>query len=220
MKRDATEAPTERVKRDAPATHRNRAPILEVLRRWLKGPARVLEIASGSGQHAVFFAEALPGVDWQPSDPDPEALASIRAWAAEAGVANLRPPLALDVAAPDWAVGLEPVDAIFNANMIHIAPWRVAEGLFAGVPRVLRSGGLLFLYGPFRVGGAHTAPSNAAFDASLRARNPEWGVRELDRVLELADAAGLEHVATEAMPANNLLVVLRRGASASEDAAG
>lgn len=210
----AARAAIEAVKRDAPATHRNRQPILEVLRRWLEAPARVLEIASGSGQHAIHFASALPGVEWQPTDPDPEAIASIRAWRAEADLDNVLPPLDLDVTRPEWTTGLSPVDAVFNANMIHIAPWRACEGLFAGLPRLLRPGGHLFLYGPFRRGGAHTAPSNAAFDARLRERDPEWGVRDLEQVLDLARATGIDHVVTEPLPANNLLVVMRRGAGA------
>ncbi len=198
------------MKRDAPATHRNQQPILDVLRRWIEGPARVLEIASGSGQHAVFFARALSEVDWQPSDPDAEALASIRAWSDEARLPNLHPPLALDVSLSGWASALESVDGVFNANMIHIAPWGACEGLFEGAGKILRPGGLLFLYGPFRVSGTHTAPSNAAFDESLRARNPDWGVRDLEQVLEVASSSGLAHAATETLPANNLLIVLRR----------
>jgi len=195
---------------DAPATGRNRGPILEVLAHWLAaaGPCDVLEIASGTGQHAVFFAAALPQLRWQPSDRDPEALASIEAWRAEAGRSNVLPPIRVDVSEEDW--GVDRVDAIFNANMIHIAPWSVAEGLFRGAGRRLGPDGLLFLYGPFRVDGRHTAPSNAAFDADLRRRDPEWGVRDLERVFELARAAGLRPLETRDMPANNKLVVFRR----------
>lgn len=197
-------------RRDAPATGRNRGPILEVLARWLgaAGPCDVLEIASGTGQHAVFFAEALPQLRWQPSDRDPDALASIEAWRAEAGLPNVLAPIRIDVRDEDW--GVAAADAIFNANMIHIAPWPVAEGLFRGAGRWLRPGGLLFLYGPFRIGGRHTAPSNEAFDADLRRRDPSWGVRELERVFELARAAGLRPLETNHMPANNELVVFRR----------
>ena len=198
-------------KRDAPATARNREPILEVLARWLDGPRRVLEIASGTGQHAVFFAERMPAISWQPSDVDASYLDSITSWAEEAGLSNLAPPIVLDATSASWPV--DPVDAVFNANMIHIAPWAVAAGLLAGAGRVLVPGGLLFLYGPFRVGGAHTAPSNAAFDESLRARDPEWGVRDLERVIDTAAASGLEHVETNALPANNQLIVFRRARS-------
>ena len=176
--------------------------------RHATGPLRVLEIASGTGQHAVFFAESLPHLRWLPSDVDPEHLESIEAWRSEAQLANVAAPIRLDVRAADWDV--EPVAAIFNANMIHIAPWPVAEGLFAGAGRVLEEAGLLFLYGPFRIGGRHTAESNEAFDADLRRRNPEWGVRDLERVVETAVAAGLQRVETNDLPANNKLVVFRR----------
>ncbi|MBK7949354.1 MAG: DUF938 domain-containing protein [Deltaproteobacteria bacterium] len=197
---------------DAPATARNRAPILAILERWLGAsvrpdPIRVLEIASGTGQHAVFFAEALPHLRWQPSDPDPAHLESIEAWRVGSGLENLAAPIALDVRAGDW--GIDSVDVLFNANMIHIAPWTAAEGLFAGAGRVLAPEGLLFLYGPFRVGDRHTAPSNEAFDADLRRRDPAWGVRDLERVAALAAAAGLSLVESNDMPANNKLLVFR-----------
>lgn len=199
---------------DAPATARNRVPILAILERWLGAsvrpdPMRVLELASGTGQHAVFFAQALPHLRWQPSDPDPAHLASIEAWRAESGLVNVATPIALDVREADW--GVPPADVIFNANMIHIAPWAAAEGLFAGAGRVLAPEGLLFLYGPFRIGDRHTAPSNEAFDADLRRRNPEWGVRDRERVAALAEAAGLRIVEANDMPANNQLLVFRRG---------
>jgi len=205
---------------DAPATQRNRAPILAILARWLPEPTDasasrsidVLEIASGTGQHAVFFAGALPHLNWQPSDPDPAHLESIEAWRVEARLENVSPPIRLDVRDPEWLVGS--VGALFNANLIHIAPWTAAEGLFAGAGRVLAAEGLLFLYGPFRVGGRHTAPSNEAFDADLRRRNVEWGVRDLERVAQLAEGEGLRLVETNEMPANNKLLVFRRtGAS-------
>ncbi len=202
------------MKRDAPATHRNREPILEVLARWLDEPARVLEIASGTGQHAVHFARNLPLVDWQPTEYDEAGRASIAAWRSEAGLPNLLPPLALDAADLDWSFedsdAKPPFDAVFNSNLIHIAPWPVALGLFAGVGRVLRRGGCLFLYGPFRIGGVHTAPSNAEFDRGLRERDPRWGVRELERVVESAEAQGLAWAETNDLPANNKLVVFRR----------
>jgi len=202
---------------DAPATHRNREPILAVLARWL-GPAagvRVLEVASGTGQHAVFFSERLPGLAWQPSDVDPAHLASIEAWRAESGLGNVAPAIRLDARDADW--GVAPVDAVVSANLIHIAPWPVAEGLFAGAGRVLRPGGLLFLYGPFKVGGRHTAPSNEAFDAGLRARDPAFGVRDLERVVDAAAREGLALVETNDMPANNKTLVFRRYSRGSID---
>jgi SAM-dependent methyltransferase len=197
----------------APAVARNREPILAVLRRVVPLPilpARglVLEVASGSGEHAIYFAAALPHLTWQPSDPDPEARASITAYRAAAPLPNLLPPLALDAASPNWPVTL--ADMIVSVNMIHIAPWAAAEGLMAGAERLLPAGGVLFLYGPFRERGQHTAPSNAAFDESLRARNREWGVRDLDEVAVLASRHGLALEERVAMPANNLSVVLRR----------
>ncbi len=197
------------MKQHAPATARNRDPILAVLQRWLPAQGVVLEIAAGTGEHAAYFAGLFPGLSWQPTDMGEAALASIAAWRQEAGLANLLAPLALDVCQP-WPV--EHADAIFCANMIHIAPWRCAQGLMAGAGTVLRPGGVLILYGPFRVGGMHTAPSNDAFDADLRARNPDWGVRDLEAVGALAQAAGLDHLDTIPMPANNLSVVWRRRA--------
>jgi len=194
-------------RRDAPATQRNREPILAILARWLTSPARVLEIASGTGQHAVHFAGRLPNLAWQPSDADPAALPSIQAWIDAEGGPNLAAPLELDVRSQSWPV--DSVDAIFNANMIHIAPWEVAEGLFAGAGRVLGTDGLLFLYGPFKVGGAHTAPSNAAFDEGLRSRDPTWGIRDREAVETLAETSGLVLVEINEMPANNQLLVFR-----------
>ena len=214
---------------DAPATARNSAPILAILERWLGAsvrptrrtdptppssgaPLRVLEVASGTGQHAVCFARALPHLQWQPSDPDPDHLDSIEAWRLESGLANVAVPIALDVRMPDWGLGRGDArwDVVFNANMIHIAPWSAAEGLFAGAGRLLTQAGLLFLYGPFRVGGRHTAPSNEAFDADLRRRNPEWGVRDLERVEALAVGNGIRLVEANDMPANNKLLVFGR----------
>lgn len=194
-------------KQHAPATSRNREPILGVLKRWLPATGLVLEIAAGSGEHAAFFAGQFPQLQWQPSDASPQALDSIAAWRAEAGLANLREPMRLDVREP-WP--LDRADALFSANMIHIAPWECAQALMAGAGRVLRPGGVLILYGPFKVGGRHTAPSNQAFDADLRARDPAWGVRDLEAVGAAAQAAGLDHLDTMPMPANNLSVVWRR----------
>ncbi len=192
----------------APAVARNRDPILAVLRRVLPAQGTVLEIASGTGEHAVHFAAALPDIDWQPSDPDAAALRSIVAWREAARLPNVLAPLLLDVTSPVWPV--QQTDAMVCINMIHISPWRAAEALMAGAGRVLESGGMLFLYGPYKEGGVHTASSNEAFDASLRARNPEWGVRELDDVKALAARHGIEFVERVAMPANNLSVVFRR----------
>lgn len=195
-------------RRMAPATERNREPILAVLREVLPETGTVLEIASGTGQHAVHFAAALPGVTWQPSDPDAASRASIAAWTAHAGLTNVRAPLALDVRVQPW--GLEQADAMVCINMIHISPWASAEALFAGAGAVLSAGGVLYLYGPYRRDGAHTAPSNAAFDAQLRAANPEWGVREMEAVIALGAAQGLRCDAPIPMPANNFSLVFRR----------
>jgi SAM-dependent methyltransferase len=199
-------------RRDAPATHRNREPILEVLSRWLTDPSRVLEIASGTGQHAIYFTRFLSHVSWQSSDADPDALASIESWIAEEGSTQVEPPIELDASAATWPVDIEAqrFDAIFNANMIHISPWHVAEGLFAGAGRVLCDDGYLFLYGPFLVGGQDTAPSNIAFDEDLRRRNPEWGIRDLRAVEGLACRAGLEMIEKNDLPANNKLIVFRK----------
>lgn len=193
--------------RHAPATARNRDPILAVLKPRLPAAGLVLEVASGTGEHAAHFAAALPHLAWQPSDLAEDDLASIAAWAAECGAANLRPPLRLDVTGWPWPV--ERADAIFCANMIHIAPWATTLGLMRGAGRLLPAGGPLFLYGPFRIGGRHVSESNALFDADLRARNATWGVRDLEAVAEVAAANGLEHVETVAMPANNRIVVFR-----------
>lgn len=197
------------MKQHAPAAERNRDPILQVLRELLPGPAplRVLEIASGTGQHALHFATHLPHLFWLPSDASEEARASVQAWQAESGLPNLAPPLPLDVTGrwPD-----DRFDAVYCANMIHISPPESTTGLLAGARRVVVPGGLLILYGPFRRQGRHTAPSNEAFDASLRARDPSWGVRDLDEVAALAGEQQLDLERFIEMPANNLTVVFRR----------
>jgi SAM-dependent methyltransferase len=190
----------------APAAARNRDAILAVLRDHLPGRGLVLELASGSGEHAVHFAAQLPELVFQPSDPDAAARASIDVWAA--GAANLRPALALDATAAAWPITA--ADAVLCINMIHISPWRAAEGLVAGAARILSPDGVLFLYGPYKRGGVHTAPSNLAFDADLRARNPEWGVRDLEAVAALATAAGFAAPTIVPMPANNLSLIFRR----------
>jgi SAM-dependent methyltransferase len=198
------------------AAARNREPILAVLRRVLPRQGTVLEIASGTGEHAVHFARTLPGVLWQPSDIDPAALASIAAHRAAAGIASLAPPVVLDAAAAATAWPLARADAVVAINLLHIAPWRVTQGLIAGAGTVLPAGGVLVLYGAFREGGRHTAPSNAAFDAALRARDPQWGVRDLEEVCALASAHGLDLAERVAMPANNLTLVFRRRAAAPD----
>jgi hypothetical protein len=196
------------VARTAPAAARNREPILRVLRDLLPLSALVLEIASGTGEHAVWFSSALPAVTWQPTDQDPEALNSIAAWRDATGLPNLLPPLPLDAAAETWPV--IQADAVVAINMIHVAPWIATQGLIAGAARVLNSGGLLFLYGPFRERGVHTGATNAAFDADLQARNPAWGIRDLDEIAALASKNGFGTPERVAMPANNLSVVFRR----------
>lgn len=195
-------------RRHAPATLRNRDPILEVLRRTLPRRGRVLEIAAGSGEHAVFFAAALTGLEWQPTDPDPANLESIQAWMRDTGVGNVAEPLALDVTRQPWPVG--PADAVLCINMIHIAPWSATVGLMEGAAALLPPGAPLILYGPFRRGGRHTAASNEAFDASLRARDPAWGVRDLEAVAREAEGRGLALEEEVEMPANNLILLFRK----------
>ncbi|MDB5426072.1 MAG: SAM-dependent methyltransferase [Phenylobacterium sp.] len=195
--------------RTSPATARNRQPILEVLQPRLPAGARVLEVASGAGEHAVFLAEALPGVRWQPSDREDEALASIAAWRTAAGLTNLAPPLRLDAAdLASWPEG--PFEAVVCINMIHISPWAACEGLVAGAGRVMTPGGRLFLYGPFLEADVETAPSNLAFDQSLKARDPAWGLRDLAAVTALAGAHGLALAERIGMPANNLIVMFEK----------
>jgi hypothetical protein len=196
----------------AAATERNRGPILEILRRVLPPSGLVLEIASGTGQHVTYFAGELPALRWQPSDPSPLHLDSIRAWTVASGADNVAPPVQLDVELAPWP--LVHADAILNINMIHIAPWSAAEALFRGAARLLPAAGVLFLYGPFKRDGRHTAESNARFDERLRGEDPRWGVRDLGDVETLAAAAGFGAPEVSAMPANNLSLVFRRGAAA------
>lgn len=195
-------------KRHAPATFRNRDVIAAVLVGWLPARGTVLEVASGSGEHAVHFAATFPHLIWQPSDPDPAGLASIAAYRAEAGLGNVAPPIALDAAAPEWP--LDAADAILCINMVHISPWEAALGLFAGAARLLPPGAPLILYGPYVDSGVSTAESNLVFDASLRARNPAWGLRDTDDVKAAAADAGLAFAGRRAMPANNLMLLFRR----------
>ncbi|CAG9208718.1 DUF938 domain-containing protein [Paraburkholderia caribensis] len=196
------------LRQHAPSAERNREPILAVLERVLPATGTVLEIASGTGQHAIHFAAALPDLVWQPSDLDGEARASIAAWTAHSGLTNVRPPLAIDVRDASW--GIEAAAAIVCINMIHISPWASAQGLIGGAGRLLGPGGVLFLYGPYRRGGAHTAPTNAAFDDQLQSRNPAWGVRNMEDVVALAEAAGFDADEPIAMPANNFSLVFRK----------
>lgn len=195
-------------RRHAPAALRNRQPILEVLRRVLPASGLVLEVASGSGEHAVHFAEALPGLTWQPSDPSPDARSSIAAWIAAAHLDTVRPPIALDAASEDWPIGR--ADALVCINMVHISPWEATEGMMRGAGRLLPSGAPLVLYGPYRQAGRPLAPSNAAFDQDLRRRDPRWGLRDLDTVAQCAAAQGLELAEVIEMPANNLSAIFRK----------
>jgi SAM-dependent methyltransferase len=192
----------------APAAERNKDAILAVLRRVLPETGLVLEIASGTGQHIVHFAAALPRLAWQPSDPAPEMRTSIAAWTAETRLPNVRQPLAIDVRDEQWPV--EHADAVLAVNMVHIAPWTATLGLMRGAGRLLPARGALILYGPYKRGASHTAPRNEDFDAQLRASNVEWGVRDLEAVVDAARPQGLELEEVVEMPANNLTVVFRR----------
>jgi SAM-dependent methyltransferase len=202
---------------DAAAFHRNHEAIWAVLQPFLAGrTGDVVEAGSGTGQHVVHFARHTPDIVWWPSDLNEKHLRSIEAWRAHSGLSNIRPPLRIDLSDAAWCdamhdhSGPQNLLAVFCANVIHIAPWRVAEGLFAGAGRYLRADGRLFLYGPFKRGGKHTAVSNAVFDTSLRERDPEWGVRDVEALERLAADAGLALVATAEMPANNLILAFDR----------
>ena len=197
-------------RRYAPSAARNRDPILEAIRPHLPRAGVLLEIASGTGEHAVHFAQAFPDLTVQPSDANAEARASIDAWVRASALPNLAPAIALDAAEAAWPIAA--ADAVVCINMIHISPWAAARGLMAGAARVLASGGVLILYGPYTQAGTHTAPSNAAFDADLRARNSEWGVRDLEAVTELAASHGFITPLIVSMPANNLTIIFKRGA--------
>ena len=192
----------------SPSAARNRVPVREVLENVLPQSGIALEIGSGTGEHVVCFAKALPGLLWQPSDPDPASRASIEAWIAAEGLANIRQPVAIDTRQAIWGVEDDaPFAAMISLNMIHIAPWESALGLLAGAGRLLRPEGILYLYGPFMRGGAHTAPSNAAFDADLKRRDPRWGVRDIDDLVREAAPHGLALRQAIGMPANNLSLV-------------
>ncbi len=196
----------------APATERNREPIASVLEEYLPAPpetADVLEVSSGTGQHATYLAARFPNVRWQPTERSSSMFDSIRAWTEEAGVDNVAPPLELDVEVRPWPV--KSADVVVNINMIHIAPWSACLALLDGASSVLKSGGKLFMYGPYKVNGVHTSPSNEAFERDfLHVRDPAWGLRDLDEVIAEARARGLEHEATVGMPANNFSVIYER----------
>ncbi|NYF34224.1 DUF938 domain-containing protein [Sphingopyxis sp. JAI108] len=195
-------------KRHAPATLRNRDAIAAVLADWLPASGTVLEVASGSGEHAVHFASTFAHLDWQPSDPDPAGLTSIAAYRAEAALPNLGAPVALDASASQWPI--ERADAILCINMVHISPWEATLGLLAGAARLLAPGAPLILYGPYTEPDVRTAESNLAFDASLRSRDPAWGLRDADAVKAAAADAGIAFTERRAMPANNLMLLFRR----------
>lgn len=192
----------------APAAERNQAPILEVLKRELPPRGLVLEIASGTGQHVTFFAQNLPRLSWQPSDPDAERRASISRWIAFEQLTNVSEPIALDVLEQPWTIAA--ADAIVCINMVHVAPWATTQALLTGAQQVLADAGLLFLYGPYRRGGRHTAQRNATFDAALRAHDPEWGLRDVEAIERAANRVGFALVEVVAMPANNLSLVFRK----------
>lgn len=202
------EAAASGVRRSAPAALRNREAISEVLRDWLPATGVVLEIASGSGEHAIYFAELFPALVWQPSDIHPDALASIEAWRETAELPNVRPPLVIDAASADWPIGQ--AEALLSINMVHISPWSSALGLIDGAARILPFGAPLILYGPWLKEGVPTVSSNLDFDADLKRRDPEWGLREVDDFAAAAEKQGLALVETRFMPANNMMLLLRR----------
>ena len=208
QRRSAPAPPSGPPARSAPAATRNREPIADVLSEWLPASGLVLEIASGTGEHAVHFAERFPRLDWQPSDIHPDALSSIRAWRESAALRNLREPIVLDAATSDWPI--DEADAVLSINMVHISPWTSALGLVAGAARILPPGGALILYGPWLKDDIATAPSNVAFDRDLRSRDPEWGLRRVEDLAAAAASRGFELEQTRAMPANNLMLLLRR----------
>jgi Protein of unknown function (DUF938) len=189
----------------APATERNRKAILSVLKSILPMQGKVLEIASGTGEHITFWAPYFPNITWQPSDPDPMHLASIEGWIAQLPAANILPPIQIDVTNQTWSI--DSVEVILCVNMIHIAPWEACLGILQGAQSLLSKGGLLYLYGPFKQQGKHTAPSNEAFDLSLRAQDPSWGVRDLEAVIDSAQKHDLHVQQVIPMPDNNLSVV-------------
>jgi len=197
-------------RRSAPAALRNREPIVEVLAEWLPESGLVLEVASGTGEHAAYFAETFPNLEWQPSDIHPDALVSIAAWRAEADLRDLRGPIVLDASAPDWPIAH--ADALLNINMVHISPWSAALGLLDGAARLLSPGAPLILYGPWVTEEIETAPSNLAFDADLKRRDSEWGLRSVEDFAAEAERRGLALAERRPMPANNMMLLLRNQA--------
>ncbi|MCB2073874.1 MAG: DUF938 domain-containing protein [Novosphingobium sp.] len=195
-------------RRHAPATQRNREPILKVLRTILPDSGLVLEVASGTGEHSIHFAGAFPGLIWQPSDPDADARRSISAWKASEALDNVREPLELDAASESWPI--DRASAILCINMVHISPWEATEGLMRGAGRLLASGAPLYLYGPYRRADRPLEPSNEAFDSDLRRRDPRWGLRDVAQVVECAAGHGLSLSGTVEMPANNLSLIFRK----------
>jgi len=202
------ESAAEGARRSAPAAVRNREPIADVLQEWLPARGLVLEIASGTGEHAAFFAERFPGLEWQPSDVHPDALESVAAWREVAGLPNFRAPLLIDAASADWPI--DRADAMLSINMVHISPWPSALGLLDGAARLLAPGAPLILYGPWLKDDIETAPSNLAFDADLKRRDPAWGLRRVEDFVAAAKKRGIAIEATRSMPANNLMLLLRR----------
>jgi hypothetical protein len=201
------EAAAAGARRSAPAALRNREPIADVLGAWLPSSGLVLEVASGTGEHAVHFAERFPALEWQPSDRDEAALSSITAWRAEAALPNLRTPIELDAAATDWPI--QSADGVMSINMVHISPWESALGLIAGAAHILSAGAPLILYGPWLAGDVQTAPSNLAFDADLKRRDSRWGLRRVEDFAAAAEAS-FEFADGRSMPANNMMLLFRR----------
>jgi cyclopropane fatty-acyl-phospholipid synthase-like methyltransferase len=194
----------------SPAAARNRDPVLQVLREVLPAKGGVLEIASGTGEHVAHFAKHLPGLRWQPTEFDETSRLSVRAWIAHETLSNVAAPIGIDASTTDWGVEDQRFDAILSMNMIHIAPWAAAVGLFMGAGRLLKPGGILFLYGAFKQGGVHNAPSNEEFDRSLKSHDPDWGVRDIDDLSALASANSLRFVRSVVMPANNQSLIFEK----------
>ncbi len=201
-------AAQEDARRSAPAALRNREPIADLLAEWLPDRGLVLEIASGSGEHVLYFARRFPDLDWQPSDIHAGALKSIAAWSGEAALPNIRPPVAIDASSPDWPIAA--ADAVLSINMVHISPWESSLGLIDGAARVLPDGAPLILYGPWLSERIQTAPSNADFDRDLKRRDPQWGLRKVEDFAAEASARGLDLAEQRPMPANNLMLLFRK----------